>query len=361
MKLFECQNCGQLLFFENTVCEKCGHTLGYLPRLTALSALTQEGDAWRSLVDPDCVYRFCANAGHAACNWLIRDPGQSLCQACRLNRTVPDLSQPDNLARWQRLEGAKHRLVYSLLRLGLPITGRAEDPEAGLAFDFLADPDPSFRDAPKVITGHAEGLITINIAEADDAQREKHRQSMAEPYRTLLGHLRHEVGHHYWEKLIKGSPRLDKFRELFGDEREDYGAALDRHYAEGPPANWRDAFVSAYATTHPWEDWAETWAHYLHIVDTLETGYTYGLRVRPQAGGDPTLAATIDFDSYDEPDLDAIVRAWLPLTFAVNSLNRSMGQPDLYPFVLTARAVEKLRFVHDVVRQARNAAQEATD
>ena len=176
---------------------------------------------------------------------------------------------------------------------------------------------------------------------------------MAEPYRTLLGHFRHEVGHHYWERLIKGRPRLEGFRALFGDETQDYGAALDRHYAEGPPPNWRDSFISAYASTHPWEDWAETWAHYLHIVDTLETAHTYGLRVRPEVGDDKNLAAKIDFDPFDEPDLDIIVQGWLPLTFAVNSLNRSMGQPDLYPFVLTPAVIEKLRFVHDVVREGR--------
>jgi len=355
VKLFECQNCGQLLYFENTRCERCGLVLGYLADRTVLSALAAEDDVvWRPMVAPKERFRFCANAAHDACNWLVpAAQEQAFCQACRLNRTVPDLDRDRNALLWQRLEAAKHRLVYGLLRLGLPLVSKGEDPDRGLAYDFLADPDPSWHEGPKVMTGHAEGLITINLAEADDAERERRRQDMAEPYRTLLGHFRHEVGHYYWERLVRDAPALEQFRARFGDETRDYGTSIEAHYGNGPPADWKDRFVSSYASAHPWEDWAETWAHYLHLVDTLETAHAFGLHVQPMAGSDPTLAMTADFDPYEGAELDLLIRTWLPLTNAVNSLNRSMGQPDLYPFALAPAVVDKLCLVHEIIREVR--------
>jgi hypothetical protein len=355
MKLFECQHCGQLLYFENTRCERCGHVLGYLPDAALLSALAEEdGDRWRPLIAPEQVYRFCANAAHRACNWLVpAEAPHAFCPACRLNRTIPDLGPPEHLLRWQRLEAAKHQLVYGLLRLGLPLVSKFEDPDMGLAFDFLADPAPGSPDGPKILTGHEHGLITINIAEADDAERERARQEMGEPYRTLLGHFRHEVGHYYWERLVRDGRWLEWFRTTFGDERQDYGACLEAHHAEGPPPDWQERFVSGYASAHPWEDFAETWAHYLHIVDTLETAAAFGLRITPMAGRAPGLAMEIDFDPYRQNDFDALLEAWLPLTYAVNSLNHSMGQPDLYPFVLAPAVIGKLRFVHGLVHPGR--------
>jgi hypothetical protein len=233
----------------------------------------------------------------------------------------------------------------------LPLVGRAEAPQTGLAFDFLAGPGSGFPKAAEIVTGHERGLITIDLAEADDAERERHRQDMAEPFRTLLGHFRHEVGHYYWDRLIPGF-WLDAFRNLFGDERQDYGASLQAHYAAGPRPDWQEHFVSSYASTHPWEDFAETWAHYLHIVDALETAYAFGLCVHPKAGRDPALSVTVDFDPYRQTDFDVLVRAWLPLTYAVNSLNHSVGQPDLYPFVLAPTVMGKLRFVHGLVHHA---------
>jgi hypothetical protein len=353
VRLFECQNCGQLLYFENTRCERCGHTLGYLPELTLLSALEPDDGEWRPLAAPEHPQSFCANATHDACNWLVPAGTALFCAACRLNRTIPNLREPQNLLHWRRLETAKHRMVYGLLRLGLPLVSKNEDP-AGLAFDFLADPDPTWQDSPRIMTGHAEGLITINIAEADDAERERRRQDMAEPYRTLLGHLRHEVGHYYWERLVRGGAWHEPFRAMFGDESAEYGASLERHHANGPPADWQQRFVSAYASAHPWEDWAETWAHYLHLIDTLETAHAFNLRLRPKAGVDPVLAMAADFDPYGHPDFEALIATWLPLTYAVNSLNRSMGQPDLYPFALAQPVVSKLRFIHDLVAQSRS-------
>jgi hypothetical protein len=236
MKVFHCQHCGQMVYFANTRCERCGHLLGYIPDLAILSALAPLGEErWHPLAARDRPSRFCANAAHDACNWLI--PAESpdmYCRACRLNRTIPDLDTLENRLRWQRLESAKHRLVYGLLRLRLPLTNRFDDPEAGLAFDFLANTEEMAREQAQIVTGHATGLITIDIAEADDAERERHRQDMAESYRTLLGHFRHEVGHYYWDRLVRGGPWLSSFRDLFGDERQDYGASLARHYADGP-------------------------------------------------------------------------------------------------------------------------------
>jgi hypothetical protein len=354
MQLFECQQCGQLLYFENTRCERCQHSLGYLPQLSVLSALLPDGNGtWRPLVAPDRPSRFCANAAHGACNWMVPAMGgNAFGDACRLNRTIPDLGVMENLPRWQRLEAAKHRLVYGLLRLQLPLVSRADDPRTGLGFDFLSGSGRNSPQATEIITGHACGLITIDIAEADDAERERNRQDMAEPFRTLLGHFRHEVGHYYWDRLVGGGLWLNAFRTLFGDERGDYQAALRVHYAAGPPPDWQECFVSSYASSHPWEDFAETWAHYLHIVDALETAYSFGLSVRPRAGRDPGLSTAIDFDAYPQSDFDTLVRAWLPLTYAVNSLNHSVGQPDLYPFVLAPTVIGKLRFIHGLVHGA---------
>jgi hypothetical protein len=353
MQLFECQHCGQLLYFENTRCERCGHSLGYLPELSVLSALAaQNGKEWRPLAAPKRLSRFCANAAHQACNWLVpAASSKAFCDACGLNRTIPNLAVPGNLQRWQRLEAAKHRLIYGLLRLELPLVSRAEAPETGLAFDFLAGAASGACELAPIMTGHAFGLITIDIAEADDAERERQRQDMAETFRTLLGHFRHEMGHYYWDRLVAGSLWLNAFRDLFGDERQDYSGRLQTHYAAGPPCDWQQSYVSSYASAHPWEDFAETWAHYLHIVDALETAYAFGLRVRPRAGRDPALSVTIEFDPYRQDDFDALVRAWLPLTYAVNSLNHSVGQPDLYPFVLAPTVMGKLRFVHGLVHR----------
>lgn len=351
MKLFKCQACGQLLYFENTRCESCGRRLGYVPERAELCALDGGEGRWHPWEHPERPLRFCANAAHDACNWMVAaDAGAEYCLACRHNRTVPDLGVPRNLLLWRKLELAKHRLFYTLIRLGLPLVDRDEDPEHGLAFDFLADP-PSLP-GTKVMTGHDNGLVTVSIEEADDAERERMRLAMGESYRTLLGHMRHEVGHWFWDVLVRDAPaRLDAFRALFGDERRDYGEALQRHYAEGAPADWRDRFVTAYASAHPWEDWAETWAHYLHMVDTLETARAFGLSVRPRiAREEETLTATLDFDPHaGGHGIARLVGDWLPLTFAVNSLNRSMGQPDLYPFVLSAPAIAKLGFVHEIV------------
>jgi len=353
MRLFTCQDCRQTLYFENTLCEKCSHRLGYLPSMATLSAVEPDGDALTALASPGTPYRFCANAQYDACNWLIEAPSpETLCLCCRHNRTIPDVTQDGNVAAWRRIERAKHRLFYSLLRLGLPLVTQADNQETGLAFDVLADPPQPH--GPKVMTGHDNGLITIALTEADDAERERSRVAMHEPYRTLLGHFRHEIGHYFWDRLVRDGNRLEPFRALFGDESVDYGQALQRHYEQGAPADWPSSFVTAYATMHPWEDFAETWAHYLHIVDTLETAGAFGLSTRPKEAQGDALDASVDFDAYRARTMNQLTESWLPLTVALNSLNRSMGQPDLYPFVLSTPALEKLAFVQALVHPPRS-------
>jgi hypothetical protein len=354
MRLFECQCCGQQLYFENTVCERCGHRLGFRPQAFSLIALEAAGDGWIEAKGPAIPLRFCANADDGACNWLVNaEAGETFCLACRHNRMIPDLSDLANLRRWTQIEQAKHRAFYTLLRLSLPLPTRAEDPE-GLAFDFQDAPGPG---AAPVMTGHDNGLITLNVSEADDDERERRRTQMGEPYRTLLGHMRHELGHFFWDRLVRDdSEALAACRRIFGDEQADYNAALQVHYQRGAPADWQRRFVSSYASAHPWEDFAETFAHYLHIVDTLETAHAFGMAVRPRTQHGGEIGADMDFDPYRASTMERIIEAWLPLAFAVNSLNRSMGQRDLYPFVLSPPAVAKLSYIHALVHPASRAA-----
>src|SRR4029077_5025005 len=284
------------------------------------------------------------NAQHGVCNWLIpADSPDTLCIACRHNRTIPDLSLPENLPNWRKIEFPKHRLFYTLLKLRLPLATKPEDPD-GLAFDFLAVPLDPAAAQEAVITGHAHGLITLSLAEADDVERERQRSQMHEPYRTLLGHFRHEIAHYYWGRLVANSPSLPEFRRIFGDERKDYSAALQQHYAAGPSADWPEHFVTAYASSHPWEDFAETWAHYFHMIDTLETAGAFGIHLRPNVAKSSDLTTTIDFDPH-QASLERIIDAWLPLTFAANSINRRMGQADLYPFLVPPPVIWKLTFI----------------
>jgi hypothetical protein len=372
MKIFHCDHCDQLVFFENTRCVKCGHVLAFLPDLADMRSLDPapaidqdrgddqggEDDRWISPLHgaKGPAYRLCQNYREAqVCNWaVLADDPHPLCPSCRLTRVIPDLSVPGHQEAWYRLEVAKRRVVYSLLNLGLPVVNRLDDPERGLAFEFRADPAPG--EAP-VMTGHANGVITINVAEADDAERERRRRSLGEPYRTLLGHVRHEIGHYYWDRLIANSARsgnanLEAFRAQFGDEREDYATALRHHYEGGPPADWQDRFVTAYASAHAWEDWAETWAHYLHMTDTLETAAACGVSIRPRRKGEPALTQAPASAGTASGSFDRLIQSWFPLTYVLNNLNRGLGLPDGYPFVLSTPAIEKLRFVHDTIAAA---------
>ena len=356
---YRCQ-CGRPVFFRNSLCLACKTPLGYEPGSGQVRALRAGLDAntWRLNGESDeRLWRRCANFDSAAgCNWLVpAEETEKLCRSCRLNRTIPNLDEPGNAQWWRVVENAKRRLVAQLIGLGLPLASKvSEDPERGVMFDFLRSP----KEGTAVLTGHTNGLITLNIEEADDALREKIRQQLREPYRTLLGHFRHEIGHYYWERLIAGTPWHEKFRDLFGDERQDYGAALKRNYEQGPPADWADRHISSYASVHPWEDWAECWAHYLHVVDSLDTALGFGLR------GEDVEAAVEPFsvnDLYDPNAPDArqvvlLINSWVQLTTVLNELARSMGQHDFYPFVLSRPVLTKLHFIQMVVKETREAA-----
>jgi len=366
VKVFACGRCQQLVFFENVACTRCGQALAFLPDQGRLSGIEPEGgpaglgpgsaspgQRWRALGGDGPAYRLCRNwTDHGVCNWAVAaDDPEPLCLACRLNDVIPSLADPAARASWARLEAAKRRLVYSLLRLGLPVAPKAQDPHYGLAFSFL-----QARPGEPVTTGHKDGVITIDVAEADDPFRERVRVSLGEPYRTLLGHFRHEIGHYYWARLVGPTRWLVPFRERFGDERADYAAAGKRHYQAGAPPDWPARFVSAYASMHPWEDWAETFAHYLHMVDTLETARAHGLSVRasprPAPGAARLETPAVFARRLDFHDFDDLLAGFGPLTLALNDLNRSMGLSDPYPFVLCPAAIEKLRLVHDVVEAA---------
>jgi len=346
VKLFECQCCGNILYFENRVCGRCGHRAGFLPDRAALLALEPDGEAWRPVGSRSPARRFCANAVSDACNWLVSNDTETFCVACRHNGIIPDLSDPARLTAWREMETAKHRLFYSLLRWKLPLRTRQEDPAHGLIFNFLADPP----DRPKVMTGHDNGVITIALTEADDLERERRRLEMGEPYRTVLGHFRHEVGHHFWDLLVRDGGQLAACRAIFGDDSENYDGALQRHYRNGAPDGWQLNYVSAYATAHPWEDFAETWAHYLHIVDTLEMAAEFDMDVRPRLDHIGGLSTHIDLDPYQAAGIDQIVAAWLPFVFAMNSVSRTMGHRDLYPFILSPNVIGKLGFIHSLVQ-----------
>lgn len=347
MKLFHCSCCEQLVYFENTQCVNCGNTLAFLPDTMEMGALLSQPDGgWKEAKTAE-PYKLCSNyAQENVCNWALpADDPEAFCISCRLNRVIPDLTVAGHREAWAKVELAKRRLIYTLLSLHLPVVPKTVEPETGLIFEFLAD-DPAT--GASVLTGHDEGVIVLNIAEADDAEREKRRQSLGEPYRTLVGHFRHEIGHYYWDLLIKDSPRLAAFRELFGDESVSYEEALKIHYAQGAPAGWQDCFISSYATMHPWEDWAETWAHYLHMSDTLDTAAACGLSLRPRRPDEPALDATGGHQTFDD-----MIADWFPLTHVLNNLNRGLGLADGYPFVLSVPAIEKLRFVHDTIAGAR--------
>ncbi|MBL8850605.1 MAG: putative zinc-binding peptidase [Planctomycetaceae bacterium] len=354
---FRCQ-CGRPLFFRNSICLGCQTPLGFEPESLEITALESgpEDSTWKRFgqKEDSPLWKRCENFDSpAGCNWLVSaDDAEPLCRSCRLNRTIPDLDDADNARWWRLIENAKRRLTAQLLGLGLPVQSKvSEDPERGVMFDFLRSPP----DGPRVLTGHASGLITLNIEEADDSVREKMRHEMREPYRTLLGHFRHEIGHYYWDRLVWDTPWLEKFRELFGDEREDYAAALQRNYDQGPPPDWADRHISAYASVHPWEDWAECWAHYLHVVDSLDTALGFGLR------GEDVEAAVEPFsvdDLYDPEAPDAqhvvlLVNSWVQLTTVLNELARSMGQHDFYPFVMSRPVLKKLHFIQMVVKEER--------
>lgn len=347
MRDFHCPNCGQRLAFENSECLSCHSSLGFsLDQMALLVIAKRDEESDHAGAVAANEYQLCANLYVAECNWLVPvgHPG-GLCESCALTIERPNDTDKVGLAEFARAEAAKRRLVAELHELNLPIIGRDQDPDYGLAFRLLSSSHEN------VITGHENGVITLDLAEGDDVHREQLRVEMDEPYRTLLGHFRHEVGHYYFYRLIRSPEYLQRFNELFGDPDSDYQAALDRHYSQGAPEGWQETFVSSYATMHPAEDWAETFAHYLHIRDTLDTSASCGLA---------PAAATFDRPPLGPSAFPTIIEMWLPLSWSLNMVNRSMGHDDLYPFVLPPAVLDKMQFVHTVIEEVTSQLQAAS-
>lgn len=347
MNLFSCSVCGNQLYYESYQCTVCGASLGYSFGYQRLFALREEGNGQWVPTGPSAplaTFRRCQNQELAACNWVIPVLDEQLsCESCRLTLEVSDLSLSENQAAWALLERAKRRLLYTLKNLGLPIESQAQR-AGGMGFRFLR----GTKENP-VLIGHDCGTITVNLEEASVVYREEQRERLGEAYRTPLGHFRHEMGHYYFDRLLTESHQIEDFRSLFGDERASYQEALKRHYEQGAPTVYEDQYISAYATMHPWEDWAETWSHYLHMVDTLETAQSYGVLVDHTTPFKEKQVANVT-----PADFDALMSAWVPVTLAINGLNRSMGLPDAYPFAISPRVQEKLRFIHQVICEARS-------
>ncbi|HEV7417215.1 MAG TPA: putative zinc-binding metallopeptidase [Tianweitania sediminis] len=332
MKLFTCPHCGQRLYFENSLCLNCNTPVAYHPHRGEFVVAGAAGAP------------ICTNAGECDCNWVAEE-NLNLCLACSLNHTIPDLSVEGNRLRWTKLEMAKKRTVYTLLALHLPVAPKASpEEEVGIAFDFLGDPIGPGPGGERILTGHDNGLITLNVAEADSPEREAMRVAMGERYRTLLGHFRHELGHYYWDRLIRDNPeQLAAFRDIFGDEQVDYAQSLQNHYSNGAPTGWANEHISAYAASHPWEDWAECWAHYLHIVDTLEMAEAFKVPLE-----------RLDVPTPPDPnatEFQGVLSRWITLSEVVNSINRCMGLGDLYPFVISQPVAKKLTFIDGLLKQ----------
>lgn len=346
MRHYKC-TCGNVLFFDNSLCLQCGNAVAYDPADDVMVTLGEES-----------AFKLCQNGlDHSVCNWALpKADEETLCQACRLNRTIPDLTIVGNQDAWHKLEIAKRRVLQTLRKLGLTIPSKTEDPEKGLAFDFLR-PTPEV----PVLTGHEDGVITLSLDEAEDVERERRREMLGEPYRTVVGHFRHEIAHYFWDRFFKGQPDDDAplvaFREVFGDERQDYDAALAKHYQQGPPVDWALQYISAYASSHPWEDWAETWAHYLHIVEGTETAQSFGLNsdavpipYTPVPVEAITLPPELTISEEESELFFQRLYSWAKLSPALNEMAASLGHSALYPFVLSVPVVRRLFCVHVLIR-----------
>jgi len=327
MKLFRC-SCGVRVFFDDYWCTACGADLGYAPELAEFLARPPGAGAFAAA--DGTAWKACRNRDqHLVCNWLLpADDPRYFCAACSLNSVIPNLSSAHNLRLWRRVEHAKRRLVYSLLQAGLPLEASQGRPP--LRFEFLEDQRSNPQVAESlVMTGHRAGIITINLLEADDVARHAEREQMSERYRTLLGHFRHESGHYYQELLVPPGPPQDEYRALFGDHRADYAAALEQYHQQGPAPDWGARYISPYASSHPMEDWAECWAHYLHITDGLETARATRFVAEPPSG-----------------DWNAEISLWISVSVRLNELARGLGVDDPYPFVLNGPVLAKLAFIH---------------
>src|SRR5215207_378700 len=331
MQLHHCQRCGHRLAFSAQRCDVCSSEIGYVPQLRGLRSLTPPDGAGVYDAEGDRLWR-CLNAAWG-CNWMLSAGSDTeWCRSCRLTRGRPDLARVDAVAAWVAAEAAKRQLVHQLDKLELPIVARSADAPDGLAFDLVDVPGHA------VVTGHLDGVVTLDLAETDDRYRDDLRRTLCEPFRTVIGHLRHEVAHYYWPRLVGQTNEVGGFRRLFGDERDDYRQAMDRYYAGGAPAWSADQHITPYAASHPFEDWAETFAHYLHIIYAAETAIAH--RFMPD-GADVTIEQLVEM-----PDFAGAVATWRQISAAVNDISESLGNAAVYPLDPVGVVVDKLNFVH---------------
>lgn len=338
MRRFYC-HCGHEVNFHDHFCKACGRDLAYDPQIGTLWSGelrdTNQFFAHTKNKQDNLLFQTCEHRHHdVGCNWLlVKGDDHCQCIACHTTRVIPDQSHDKNANRWFRLERAKRQLFQTLIDVKLIQADRPVD-FTDLQFDFLEDKrsNPNL-DLEHVLSGHCDGLITINAAEADEGFLHTMKEQMQELYRSLLGHFRHEIGHYFWAKFFKTERQKQQFREVFGDERQDYAEALQAYYDANNQSHWRSRYITPYASSHPHEDWAETWAHYLHIVDTLQTAQSFGLSV------------------YDpqEHNFDHWFNEWRRVSQVMNSLNQSMGLAEPYPFRLSEMVIGKLRFIDETI------------
>ena len=336
-----CPHCRHFVYLDTLTCPNCEAELGY-------HLVTRQfyGVRHGHVVIDDMTWYTCSNR-EWSCNWLVReDAPAGRCFACRLTRRRPAANDTVALEKLAKTEEAKRRLLLQLGDLGMPIVPW-DVKEGGLGFDLIS----SLSDGKPVMIGHANGIITIDLAESLDDRREALRVRLGEPYRTILGHLRHEVGHYFQNVLLADDELWARCRALFGDERASYKDALARHYKLGAPSNWHDGFISEYATMHPWEDFAETFAHYLHITGTLQTAAVIGIHL------DASVTNLRDTDviplvSYRDEPIQRLLSDWEWMSQGFNRINRAMGFGDLYPFTIVGPVRHKLAFIHDIVTRA---------
>ena len=336
MRLFHCDHCGALISFTAHECPNCGVPLGYVCKDRSVRSLATTPDPAVFEVETEPggarLWR-CLNAAWG-CNWMLPAAGADVwCRSCRLTRGRPDESDPAAVEAWITAEAVKRRLVHQLDELALRIDIRSTATPDGLAFDLVYLPGTGG------ITGHTEGVVTLDLCEADDVRREELRRRLGEPFRTVIGHLRHEIGHHFWKRLVAQTDAIDTFRQLFGDDRADYAAAISGYYAHGPGVWDPSRHVTAYAAAHPLEDWAETFAHYLHILDATDTAAAHHLVPVEHA-------ADVVGDRVVTVDFGTILDAWRPVNAAVNAVAETLGAPIVYPYEPAGIVIDKLAFVH---------------
>lgn len=351
MKIFECPNCLNPLSFESTQCARCGHAVGYLKQYSELKLLVP-GEDGKIHTEEGRTFQYCQHYQYGVCNWLVpTDSAHSLCDVCRLDQNFPEINSEDQRAIWKEMEQAKHRIIYSLNRLNLPVVSKIDAPDHGLSFEFLTEEYPS----SPARNGYSNGLITINLSRADARSTGSLHHRIEEHHGSIMSFLRHETGQYYWEQLVLSNRAiLQTFRDLFGDEIPDYTEALNQHHQLGPPDNWQKNYSSKYATFHARADWAETWSHYLYLMDLLESAYVLGLSIRPNLQSASSMSMYASFDPYKETEFEKILDAIIPLNFAVSHLNQNTEQPNLFSFSIPEPVIRKLRFVHQLLHSFDN-------